>query len=413
MHILPLLLASAVAQGEPVPTPVAGSAGPPLEGRWSGAAAREGRTWRIVLDLRRSDGGELQARFDLPDAGLYQVPAAVAVSDSIVRLRPSLRRQPEIVATLRGDTLAGSFPVGRETAPFRVVRTSGVPEAAEERELAFVSGGARLVGTLIRPRIEGSVPVVVWTHGSGLFTRDRDPNFSRAHLLARRGIASFVYDRRGRGASSGDSSAMLPFALLAGDARAAIAAVRAAAGIDSDRVAVAGLSQGTWYLPALAAEDSRIRAVVGLGTAGVTPGEQDLWLFERRLEDEGLSAAAIADSLRAREAQNVAELDATLRGSAFHAYDPVPRWRRVRAPVLLLWGEEDTIVPVVESRRRILGALTEAHNHRVTALVIPQADHPLNAARPPGAPWDFPRVAEGVSDLLSGWLAERLGSGGP
>ena len=411
MHFLPLMLATAAAQVQAaIPLPADSAR---LAGHWTGAAERDGRTWRIVLDLRRGNDGELIARFDLPDAGLYGVRAAATAGDGTLRLRTSSRRPIEIHAVQRGDTLSGTFPVGRLSAPFILVRGVGEPETVEEREVAFTSGTARLVGTLVRPRAAGKVPVVVWTHGSGLFTRDVDPNLSRAHLLARRGVASFVYDRRGHGASSGDSSPMLPFAILAGDARAAIAAVRATPGTDARRVAVAGLSQGTWYLPMLAAGDPGIRAVVGIGTPGVSPGEQDLWLFERRLRARGLTAADIADSLRARESANVAELDAALRDGAFHSFDATVHWRRVRAPVLLLWGAEDAVVPVVESRERIVQALADGGNRAVAVHVLPNADHPLNRARGPGEPWDFPRQADGVADLLADWLRDRLGAAGP
>ncbi|NJO35952.1 MAG: hypothetical protein HC869_25630 [Rhodospirillales bacterium] len=88
--------------------------------------------------------------------------------------------------------------------------------ATQHTDVTFSSVGTRLAGQLIEPaRAKERPPLVVMVHGS-----ERTPAIgsSYPYVLAAQGIAVFVYDKRGTGASEGEYTQN--FELLADDAAA-------------------------------------------------------------------------------------------------------------------------------------------------------------------------------------------------
>src|SRR5260221_7252711 len=92
------------------------------------------------------------------------------------------------------------------------------------REIEFAgSDGTRLAGTLTVPPGTAQFPVVVAVHAASGGTRDAPLHRHLASFLPSLGVATFIYDRRGEGASGGPQGASL--AVLAGDARAAVSVI--------------------------------------------------------------------------------------------------------------------------------------------------------------------------------------------
>ena len=126
------------------------------------------------------------------------------------------------------------------------------PFPYEMRELKVQSPlGHQLVGTLVvpeNPPAEGA-PLVVMVTGSGPQDRDEAimghrPFYVLADRLARQGIASYRYDDRGFGESTG-TFANATSADFAHDAAAALAEARKQPGIDATRSGVLGHSEGS------------------------------------------------------------------------------------------------------------------------------------------------------------------------
>lgn len=143
------------------------------------------------------------------------------------------------------------------------------PFPYEMRELKVASPlGHQLVGTLVVPEnapAEGA-PLVVMVTGSGPQDRDEAimghrPFYVLADRLARQGIASFRYDDRGFGESTG-IFATSTSADFAHDAAAALAEARKQPGINAARSGLLGHSEG-----------STVIAMVG---AGAAPGFETL-----------------------------------------------------------------------------------------------------------------------------------------
>jgi uncharacterized protein len=80
-----------------------------------------------------------------------------------------------------------------------------------EKDITINSYGNELSGTVCLPEASGKFPLVVMIHGTGPLDRDENMPGQQlnvfntiAHTLAREGIASLRYDKRGCGRSSGD-----------------------------------------------------------------------------------------------------------------------------------------------------------------------------------------------------------------
>src|SRR5687768_9220966 len=122
-----------------------------------------------------------------------------------------------------------------------------------EETIRFQSGDTTLEGTISLPESKGKFPIVIFVHGSGRRTRDDFRSF--VHAFNEAGVATFRYDKRGVGKSGGSYTDVSTFnserifALLAGDAAAAIDQLKKDFRVDPRRIIVAGVSQAGWIIP--------------------------------------------------------------------------------------------------------------------------------------------------------------------
>jgi hypothetical protein len=129
------------------------------------------------------------------------------------------------------------------------------------REVFFDSAGVRCAADLYLPEEAcGPVPCVVMGHGGSGTKRLGLPSY--AEKFARGGVAAFVFDYRGFGASGGQPRQVIDVAAQREDYRAAIDHVRGLPEIDPRRVAVWGTSLSGGHVLAVAAADPGIAAVV-------------------------------------------------------------------------------------------------------------------------------------------------------
>ncbi|GHH31442.1 alpha/beta hydrolase [Lentzea cavernae] len=281
--------------------------------------------------------------------------------------------------------------------------------------------GASLAGTLSVPDGHGPHPAVLLLHGSGRL--DRDGNAGRlkqnlgpvlAESLARRGIASVRYDRRGVGASSGDWLTT-GFADNREDAVAAVDALTARP--DIGRVGVIGHSEGALHAMALGSHPG-VAAVVLL--AGFARSGEDAMLWQAEAVARGLPAPlrplarlAIRRVIRLKapgpDVVRVAGKRVNARWTReMLAHDTRTDLARVRVPVLAVTGEKDIQVDPDDLRRIHALVQGEAEVRRV-----PELTHLLR--RDPGraSMLFYPRqLRQPVDDELirttTSWLARAL-----
>jgi predicted acyl esterase len=235
--------------------------------------------------------------------------------------------------------------------------------------------GVVLAATLRTPSGPGPFPVVLLLSGSG--PSKRGVFALLAERLLARGIATFEYDKRGVGESTG--SFVDTIVLNQKDGEAALAWLRARPGIDGRRIAVLGMSQGGVVAPALAASDPGIAAVVMLAGPVGRRSQPFMTGLHARLAQAGHGeeviepiAQAVRQWMEARaRAAGPGEID-RLRGAAVEAFGatgatpeqaegmvavldtsqllsmyeagPYEDLARIGAPVLALFAEKDEVL---------------------------------------------------------------------
>jgi len=322
------------------------------------------------------------------------------------------------------------------------VRVAGRPDAIAEKivlydetEIRFRAGGVTLAGTLRTPLTKGPHPAVVLLHGSG--PQDRGSLLPFTWFLLRHGVALFGYDKRGVGASEGDWR-RAGFDLLAGDALAAVAALKMRDDIDAGRIGAFGVSQGGWIGPLAAARSTDVAFVISVSGPGVTPAEETMDYAEREMRAWGFPDAEIAQMLALRRLSDdyartgrgwervQAAVEAARRKEWFFPalapprddwfwdmwrrildYDPAPALGRLRCPVLAIFGGLDQNVVAAKNRARWEEALRRGGNRDATLLTLPKANHAM-AEAVTGTTAEFPRLRRFVPDYIT-TLVEWVG----
>src|SRR5688572_6249949 len=203
-------------------------------------------------------------------------------------LRVTFQRNPNGT----GSTLTISGPGSEQVIADRI-------DLYESREVTFQNGNVTLAGTILSPRLEGTVPAVVLVHSSGNQSRNGPVAYFRlvANLFAANGITALVYDKRGVGSSTGTWTTA-SFHDLAGDAKAAVAEVRRAPGVDAQRVGLWSLSQGGWVAPLASGDDNGIKFLALMSAAATTPAQQEMDRVVQLMKTNGFSSVEMEMAYR-------------------------------------------------------------------------------------------------------------------
>jgi uncharacterized protein len=239
-------------------------------------------------------------------------------------------------------------------------------------EWRFPSGDGTCAATLYRPASPGGdLPCVVMANGGGMTRRDGTPRF--AERFAQAGMAALTFDARHLGDSDGEPRQLLDPDVYRADLAAAVAFARTLEGIDPDRVALWGFSYGGGVAIRVAADDDRLAAAVAM--CPVADGFAYTLNLHRgsaiRLAAEAARAALGRRPVRAALVGPPGSLTLVPQPEAREAMDvlatPGSRWRnemrampskpparfrpvrhahRVRCPLLVTVGAQDTIAPL-------------------------------------------------------------------
>jgi hypothetical protein len=305
-----------------------------------------------------------------------------------------------------------------------------------KEEITFRNEDVVLKGTLTKPDIDKPCPVVVVTHTSNHGTRDFGVYQHLTKLLAPRGIAVFLYDRRGSGDSAGDFETA-SFFDLASDAQAAIDHLKLRSDIDAKHIGVWGMSQGGWIAPLTASNSADVSFVIAVSAAGVTPAEQMNYSAEFELREKGFSEKALKQMLELRglvddyyrgkadRSKVQRKLDILRKEDWFSFtylddplpedptldkwyqemdFDPLPIIRKVNVPVLLLFGEHDPWVPIAES----IACWKENGPEELLIHQVKDANHFMISIAHAGLRGDQGPQVEAYSTLLTQWLERQL-----
>ncbi len=330
---------------------------------------------------------------------------------------------------------------------------------AEEREVTFAGhGGFELSGTLLLPpgaadrgreppqrRPADGAPALVLLPGSG--PTDRDGNQPpllvtdlleqvAAHL-AQAGYATLRFDKRAAHVHMAALLALdaeelrefLGFEAFVGDARAALAFLRSADGVDGRRVGLFGHSEGGLIGLALARElgdgPDGLAALVLAGTAGTPLADVLRYQIGRsvRIFPESVRAKYLAELDRAMRAvvetgRAPSDLDPGI-GALFPdnaskllqielALDPGELAAAYAGPVLVLQGERDVQIPADLHPRALEVAFAKRVGGRCEVVLVPDVSHNFKRVASEADPGFVGEVAPEALGALVEWLARIL-----
>jgi pimeloyl-ACP methyl ester carboxylesterase len=299
------------------------------------------------------------------------------------------------------------------------------------------SDGATLAGTLLLPMISEIqyVPGVVLVAGSG--PTDRDGNNELvpvridllkqiAELLARAGIASLRYDKRGIGASTRPSDSLaaqerfFAWENFVGDVQAAHAELLRHNEIKPYATAFLGHSEGALLSLAATAVMGK-RAPYGLVLAG-SPGLPLREIVRRQFERSGPTLLPAAERVMAAilETGHVPSDTLPELRLIFQAYagpffksaltlDPAKVAAGIDTPCLMVHGGADVQIVPLGDIQPLIDALG-ARNKPGEVLVAPLVSHCLKTVTAPSDPGFAGPIAPVIADKLSSWLSFVLGA---
>lgn len=262
------------------------------------------------------------------------------------------------------------------------------PYKTEEVVVSNDKGGSTLAGTLTIPKnTDNSTPIVIMVSGSGQQNRDEEvfehkPFAVIADYLARNGIASFRYDKRGVGKSTGDILNATT-ADFANDAEAVMNWIRE--NKQFGKVGILGHSEGGLIAYMLGAGNDTPDFIVSIAGPAVQGKEIIAWqnkvalmnsgfsepdaekfrnaltkVFEYKLKNpdstsinQALIDEFYSDSkINPLNAKLVASLKSVLTAKAnnhwmmfFLGYNPDKDLRSLKIPAFIIYGEKDQQVP--------------------------------------------------------------------
>jgi pimeloyl-ACP methyl ester carboxylesterase len=408
----------------------------PQSEEWAGVRTSGERSQRLVLHLSRSRAGS--TAIDLPDFGALGIPAS----------RFTLS-QNHIHFELEGDTttavfdgavgskgIYGHWTEGEHSGNFTLARVNHPVDALLSKNMTIQNEGVCLSGTLLVPRARGPMPVVVFVHGAGPETRQA--SLFLAQFFAHRGVASFIYDKRGSGESTGDWKHS-SFEDLAGDVVAVVKTLAEQPEIDPRRIGLMGSSQGGWIAPIAALHLPDLAFVIVKSTAAVTPERQELARVATSMAEQGASPADIAEGQSlyrnaiayARSGVGWDALQREIKADSikpwaffpadtardffffeqirlFFAHEPIPVLERLGSPLLVIYGGKDDDGPPVQTEVGPLLTAMQSNGKTSQLAIFPDAGHDLRVVPGTGKAWDFGKFAPGYLDLLGTWVNDAL-----
>ncbi|MBD3335601.1 MAG: alpha/beta fold hydrolase [Candidatus Eisenbacteria bacterium] len=372
-------------------------------------------------------------------------PMPVDVPAEEMELRIGPVRVHLVVESGTGRLLQASVPSQGLRFELREMRRGGdvVYRTAERRrretegyrelELQFDSGGLTLTGSLTLPQDEGPFPAVLFLAGSGPMDRDATmgpnaPLRSLAHELARRGFASYRFDKR---------TYLYPHKLdpvqvtldeeILDDAEAALRLLMGRVDVREDQVFVVGHSLGATAALLLDPPAPGLRGAVLLAPMG-RPFTEVLASQMRYIRELAEAEEPPAQSTIAFTERILAQLDSLRAGTLpeermilgapaeyildLEQRDVIGGAHRLDAPILILQGGKD--YQVTEEDAQLLEQQLAAQGIEVTVKIFPELGHhfmPIEGTPRPEAYETPGRLDRRVVDHIANWMRERMGAG--
>ncbi len=319
--------------------------GQDFNGTWNGAIQANGG--ELVLLFHIADG---ECTLEVPAQGA-NLPAELGIENGSLKIDI-----PMVGAKYSGvymiGSIMGTFTQHGTEFPLTLKRGRPVPKRPQtppvgnnpynNEEMTFKSGDAVLCGTLTKPDgADKDTPILLMVSGSGQQDRDETlmdhkPFAVIADAFARAGIATFRYDDRQVGKSTGDLTTATT-ETFADDAREGLKFLRS---LGYTKVGLIGHSEGGTIAFMVAAAEGGPDFIISL--AGMAENGEATLLAQA--EKQVLVMGAPEDQAKEYAEQTVTATKAATTNpwmDYFMKLDPAPYISKVTCPVLALNGEKD------------------------------------------------------------------------
>jgi len=249
-----------------------------------------------------------------------------------------------------------------------------------------------LAGMLFIPDGEGPFPAVVIIQGSLASERDSNWYLTLSSYMQKNGVAVLLPDKRGCEKSQGDwyrSS----FEDLATDTLAAIDFMKSQEIVRVSQLGIIGMSQGGIIAPIVASQSSDLDFVINM-TGSSVPMHEQLLYEENFVWQETGFLPVVANLISYPDTFVYEKVTGKEWYDAVGNFDPLPYWRKVYTPVLVLLGSDDHNVDSTESKVR----LEALGKDNIMVNMYKGSGHALQD--PPGAGDHYIRE-EALSDMLN------------
>ena len=393
-----------------------------LEGDWEGHISIMGQRLKIVTHFTKTASG-FEGTIDIPQQGAAGIPLqniTVLDKDSVsfaffagtgmAGFRGSFRSDTLISGEFRQSGQVFPFELNRQTTPLQAERPTAKQKPYRQEELIIRNDSISIGGTLTLPGDASTGPLVIMISGSGAQDRDATirpisdfkPFALLADSLTRNGLATFRYDDRGVGESTGNF-ARATLQVLVSDLKAVVDEFSGGEHPFGE-IILLGHSQGGVVAAKAASEHPAVDKLILMASTALPLKDILRYQAGRQYEKAGIDSSLIEKELMGRERlmtairendqiakareqyrqifekiQMEAGVDSTqaaqiatrqseqltevfkmpqLRSLLF--YDPARDLKKLKVPVLALFGGKDTQVPVRKNRRPMENALQQA-----------------------------------------------------
>ena len=334
---------------------------------------------------------------------------------------------------LRLNIPAQMIEMAREDIASAASRTSAFSIPGDE-SVTVPSIGFNLAATITRPAGAASAPAVILIGGSGPTDRDETiagiPIFGQiARDLVAAGFAVVRYDKRGIGQSGGRAESVT-IADYAEDARQVLFWLERQKGIDKERIALVGHSEGGLVAMLTAGrERGRVSAMALLGTPSANGNEVVLEQQKNLLAKMPIDDAQRTEKMQLQEKINNAVIKGTGWGDipvaarraadtpwffSFLTFNPERAMNETRQPVLIVQGDLDAQVAAHHADK--LAAMARDRKGAKTpveVVKVPGVNHLLVPAKTGdvseyGSLGPDAKVAPEVTGAISSFLTKVL-----
>lgn len=441
---------------------------PDLGGRWQGHIDIQGVQLIIRPHFQQSDSG-YTGTIDIPQqmaSGLPLQTVSMGPADSLYFAFAAGPGLAEFRGSFSTDSsITGTFYQSGRQFPFMLNRMEDDTSRREQsppyriEELTIGHDSLTIGGTLTRPQKESASPLVILISGSGAQNRDEEimgfkPFALIADHLTRNGIATFRFDDRGVGRSTG-RFAEATLDMLASDVKTIIRYFEESSAYPFPEIILLGHSQGGIVAGKTATEMPAVDKLILMASPGrslqdvlryqVRHAFGETHFTEQDIAQEVAARDRVMEAIRSggnvekakahyraqylkllrklpeqqqkqigdlqafakRQAEQLTAAFRTPQMQSLLWYDPTSDLRSIERPVLVLFGKKDTQITIGMHKQPIVNALEKGEApYRV--VEFENANHLFQKAET-GAPGEYGQLEEAFVDgflsTIERWIA--------